>query len=159
RWPGVIRLTAMQGGGVNFSLTWTVAVAVLLETFVSGLSPLTTAVFVCAPGVLGVVTSVIVTVAPAAIVPMLQLRIAPPVQVPCVVVAETKVLPAGIGSETLTPVSVSGPLFLTTIVQVMLPSPRVCVAGEPLLVIERSTWKAQDSSAEAGFGLPAFVVV
>ena len=70
---------------------------------------------------------------------MLQLRIAPPVQVPFVVVAETKVLPAGIGSVIFTPVSASGPLFVTTIVQVMLPGPSSCVAGEPVFVIERST--------------------
>src|SRR5215475_5780703 len=138
--------------------TTTLAVAVLLDTLVSGLSPWTTTVFVCVPSALGDVTRVIVTVAPAAIVPMSQFRIAPPVQEPCVVVAETKVFPAGIGSATFTPVSVSGPLFLTTIVQVMLPRPS-WRAGEPLLVIWRSTWKAQDSSAEAGSGLPAFVVV
>ena len=41
------------------------------------------------PVVLGVVTSMIVTFAPAAIRPMLQVRIAPPVQLPCVVVEET----------------------------------------------------------------------
>src|SRR5436190_1674659 len=34
--------------------------------------------------------------------PILQVRIAPPVQLPCVEVAETKVLPAGIGSVTVT---------------------------------------------------------
>ena len=38
------------------------------------------------------------------------------------VVAETNVFPAGIGSATSTPVAVLGPLFVTTIVQVMLPS-------------------------------------
>jgi hypothetical protein len=43
---------------------------------------------------------VIVTDAPASIVPIVQLRIAPPVQLPCVVVAETNVFPAGIGSPT-----------------------------------------------------------
>ena len=41
------------------------------------------------PVVLGVVISVIVTWSPAAIGPMSQMRIAPPVQVPCVVVEET----------------------------------------------------------------------
>jgi hypothetical protein len=50
-------------------------------------------------------------------------------------------------------------LFVTTIVHVMFPVPRVCVAGEPAFVTDRSTWKAQDSLAEAGFGLLAFPVV
>ena len=87
RWPGVILLIAMQGA--TNGPTSTVAVAVLLVRFVSGLSPDTTAVLVCSPTWLGVVTSVIVTVAPAFIVPMSQFRVAPPVQVPCVVVDET----------------------------------------------------------------------
>ena len=78
--------------------------------------------FVCAPTVLGVVTRVIVTDAPAAMSPIVQLRIAPPVQLPCVVVADTNVLPAGIGSATSTPVASLGPLLVTTIVQVMFPS-------------------------------------
>ena len=62
-----------------------------------------------------------VTVAPTAIVPRLQFRIAPPVHEPCDAVEETYVLPAGIGSEVLTSVAVSGPLFVTTIVHVMFP--------------------------------------
>src|SRR5947209_7983021 len=100
---------------------WTVAVAWLLAVFVSGRLPDTVTTFVWAPTVDGVVTRVIVTVSPAAIGPMLQVRIAPPVQVPFVDVAETKVLPAGIGSVIVTPVSALGPLFFTTIVQVMFP--------------------------------------
>ena len=47
--------------------------------------------------------------------------------------------PAGIGSETFTPVAVLGPLFVTTIVQVMFPVPRTWVAGAPVLLIARST--------------------
>ena len=108
----------------------------LLAVFVSGRSPTTETVFVWVPAAVGVVTRVIVTVALAAIVPMLQLRIAPPVQVPCVEEAETNVFPAGIGSVIFTPVSVSRPLFVTTIVQVMwLLDVRSCVVGEPLSVI------------------------
>src|SRR5262245_38426925 len=90
--------------------------------------------------------------------PMVQLRIAPPVQVPFVVVAETKVLPAGIGSAILTPVAALGPLFVTTIVQVMLPSPRVCVAGEPAFVIERSTRACTQVEAVSS-SEPSFEVV
>ena len=60
---------------------------------------------------------------PTAIGPIVQLRIAPPVQLPLVIVADTNVLPAGIGSDTTTPVASLGPLLVTTIVQVIwLPS-------------------------------------
>src|SRR5947208_16138041 len=88
-WPGVIFAILTQGG-VN--VAWvisTLAVAALLVRLVSGLSPMTTLVLVWVPAALGVVTRVIVTVAPAALVPMTQFRTAPPVQVPCVVVEET----------------------------------------------------------------------
>src|SRR5436190_19169053 len=128
---GVTLLTATQGtGGVGVPTTSTVAVALLLLVFVSGLLPATVRVFVCRPTVLGVVTRVIVTDAPAAIGPMVQLRIAPPVQVPWVVVADTNVLPAGIGSDTTTPVASLGPLLVTTIVQVIwLPAFSSWLAG------------------------------
>ena len=139
-------------------LTTTDAEAVLLAVFVSALSPTTFAVFVTVPATVGVVTRVIVTFSPAAIVPMLQFRIAPPVQVPFVVAAETKVLPAGIGSATVTPVSVSGPLLVTTIVQVML-LPCSSGLGDAVFVIERSTLNAQDSLALAGAGLLALPLV
>jgi hypothetical protein len=94
---------------------------VLFAVFVSDRSPLTVTVFVCAPTVLGVVTRVITTFAPAAIGPMSQVRIAPPVHVPCVEDAETNVFPGGIGSVIFTPVSALGPLFVTSIVQEMFP--------------------------------------
>src|SRR5262245_26134613 len=140
----------MQGltGGVN-GTTWTVAVAWLLLVFDSGLSPDTATTFVCGPAWDGVVISVIVTDSPTAISPIVQCRIGPPVQLPLVMVAETNVFPVGIGSEIVTPVSASGPLFVTTIVQVMLPSPRVCWAGEPDFVIDRSTspWMLNGSHA------------
>src|SRR5512143_793976 len=128
-----------MGGGTNGAVTWTVAVAWLLVVFVSGRPPATVTVLVWVPATLGVVTRVIVTDSPAAMSPIVQLRIAPPVQKPFVVVAETKVFPAGIGSATVTPVSALGPLLVTTIVQVMLPWPRSCVAGEPAFVTDRST--------------------
>src|SRR5438045_1174133 len=65
-WPGVIFAILTQGG-VN--VAWvisTLAVAVLLVRLVSGLSPMTTLVLVWVPAALGVVTRVIVTVAPGA---------------------------------------------------------------------------------------------
>src|SRR2546430_16004140 len=108
-WPGVIRAILTHGSTNGAPVIWTVAVAVLLATLVSGRLPDTTAVLVWVPVALGVVTRVIVTVSPAAIVPMSQFRIAPPVQVPCVGDAETNGFPAGIGSETFTPAAVLGP--------------------------------------------------
>src|SRR5690242_21679907 len=92
RWPGVIRPTATQKITCGATTT-TLALAVLLDRFVSGLSPITTTVFVWVPTTLGVVTSVIVTFWPAVIVPMSHLRVAPPVQVPWLLEAETYVLP------------------------------------------------------------------
>src|SRR5262249_19520595 len=90
--------------------------------------------------------------------PMVQLRIAPPVQVPFVVVTETNVFPAGIGSAIFTPVSALGPLFVTTIVQVMLPSPSVWVAGDPAFVFERSSCAWTQTEAESS-SEPSLLVV
>jgi hypothetical protein len=65
----------------------------------------------------GVITIVIVTLAPAVIVPMLQLtRPAAWEQLPCVELAETNVVPAGSVSPAVTPVAVLGPLLVTTTV-------------------------------------------
>src|SRR5438876_8227864 len=146
-----------QGGVNGLGVTSTEALATLLPRFVSGRSPDTVAVLVWIPDALGVVTRVIVTVSPAAIGPMLQFRIAPPVQVPFVVVEETYVFPAGIGSEIFTPVSLLGPLFVTTIVQVMFPAPRTWVAGEPVFVIARSMAWTQIEALD--WSLPSLLVV
>src|SRR5438093_570040 len=102
---GVTLLIATHGSTNGAPVISTVAVAWLLAVFVSGRLPDTATVLVWVPVVLGVVTRVIVTVAPAAIVPMSQLRIGPPVQVACVEDAETNVFPAGIGSVIATPLS------------------------------------------------------
>src|SRR5205814_887327 len=117
--------------------TTTEAVAVLLAVFVSASLPTTVAVLLIEPLVDAVVTIVIVTDAPFARLPRLQLTTAPPVQVPCELVTETNVIPAGSGSATLTPVAASGPLFVTVSVQVTL-LPSVAGFGEPLFVIARS---------------------
>src|SRR5438067_2538008 len=146
-----------QGGVNGLGVTSTEALATLLPRFASGRSPDTVAVLVCMPVVLGVVTRVIVTVSPAAIGPMSQFRIAPPVQVPLVVVEETYVFPAGIGSEIFTPVSLLGPLFVTTIVQVMFPVPSTWVAGEPAFVIARSIDCTQIEALD--WSLPSLLVV
>src|SRR4029079_1732412 len=125
-----------------------VAVALLLPVLVSGLLPPTVTVFVCSPIALGLVTRVLVTDSPAAMSPIVQLRIAPPVQLPFVIVADTNVLPPGIGSDTTTPVSALGPLLVTTIVQVIrLPSFSSWLGGGTLFVTVRSTraWTQVDA--------------
>ena len=96
--------------------TRVVAVAWLLAVFDSGSLPTTVAVFVISPVTVGRTTSVIVTVEPAGTVPRLQVISAPPVHVPCVVDTETKVVPAGSGSASVTCVAASGPWLPTTIV-------------------------------------------
>src|SRR5262249_13753773 len=106
-------------GGVKIGMTFTCADAELFASVVSSRSPETFAVFTCRPVFVGFVTSVIVTDSPTSSVPRSQLRAAPPVHDPFVVCDETYVLFAGITSLTVTPVSTSGPLFVTTIVHVM----------------------------------------
>ena len=64
--------------------------------------------------------------------------IAPPVHEPFDGLTETSVVPAGSGSAIVTPVAVSGPLLVTTIVQVMSPFPMVIGFGEPTFVTARS---------------------
>ena len=60
--------------------------------------------------------SVIVAEPPLAIAPRLQVTVAPPVHDPCVVVAESNVVPRGTASETVTPWASDGPPFATVIV-------------------------------------------
>jgi hypothetical protein len=69
--------------------------------------------------------------------PMAHETTAPPVQVPCVVATETKLVPAGAGSATVTPVAALGPLFVTTIVHVTFPASDAGF-GVPIFVIDRS---------------------
>src|SRR5262249_44603782 len=105
------------------------------------------------PATLAVVTSVIVTVAPTGMAPiehMIVVPVAP--QVPCVDETETNVVPFGIGSDTDTSVSSVGPLFVTTIVQVIA-LPVVTGFGLPVFVIARSV------TGDGGGGFFAFVNV
>ena len=106
-------------------------------------------VFVTVPGAFAFVTSVIVTEAPTFRFPSWQLTSAPPVQVPCEVATETNVVPAGTGSDRVTPVALFGPLFVTTIVQVTL-LPTVAGFGAPDFVIWRSTFGAGGTTGGAG---------
>jgi len=62
---------------------------VLFAVFVSASLPTTVAVFGIVPVWFAVVTRVTVTVWPTLTLPIWQLSIAPPVQVPCVDVEET----------------------------------------------------------------------
>src|SRR5712691_8099223 len=143
--------TAVQycTGGTSGPFTTTEAEAVLLAVFVSCSFATVVAVSVSVPVAPAVVTSVIVTDVPTAMLPSWQLTAAPPVQVPCEVATETNVVPAGTGSATVTPVAPFGPLLVTTIVQVTW-LPRVAGFGVPVLVIWRSTLGAGGGGGGAG---------
>src|SRR5438445_10105469 len=124
-------------GGVNGPFTTTDADAVLLAVLDSASAPTTVVVLVSVPVWSEVVTSVIVTVAPLAMLPSWQLMIVPPVQVPCVVLTEPKDVPAGSGWATFTAVAPVDPVFGAVIVQVIwLPS--VEELGAPDFAIARS---------------------
>src|SRR6266536_1052925 len=146
-------LTAVQNtaGGMNGPLTLTELVAVLLAVFVSASFATVVTVFVTVIAEVAVVTSVIVTDAPTFRFPSWQLTIAPPVHVPCEVATETNVVPAGTGSDAVTPVALFGPLFVTTIVQVT-GLPTVAGFGAPVLVIWTSTFGAGGAGGAGGGG-------
>src|ERR1043165_4225563 len=91
-----------------------VAVAVLLVGSGSASVPVTVAEFVNCPAEGGVTAIVTVALPRAAILPRLQFTVAVPLQLPCEVVAEINVSPAGNASATLTFVAVPGPLFMLT---------------------------------------------
>ncbi len=57
-----------------------------------------------------------VAVPPTAIVPMAQVTVVVPLQLPALVLELTNVVLPGIGSESETPVAIDGPLFCTSIV-------------------------------------------
>lgn len=72
----------------------------------------------------------------AASVPMSQVTVAVPVQVPWVDVAETNVSPAGNGSVTTTLVATEGPLFLAVIVYVISSPARTAAALADLVIVK-----------------------
>lgn len=72
----------------------------------------------------------------AASVPMLQVMVVVPVQVPCVDVAETSVTPPGKGSVTTTLVATDGPLFLAVIVYVISSPARTADALATLVIVK-----------------------
>lgn len=73
--------------------------------------------------------------ADAASVPILQVTVVVPVQVPCVEVAETSVIPLGNGSVTTTLVATEGPLFLAVIVYVTSSPARTADALATLVIV------------------------
>ncbi len=123
----------------------------LFAVFVSCSLATVVAVFVTVPTAVAVVTRVIVADVPTGIVPSEQLMSAPPVHDPCEVATEAKLTPAGSGSATVTPVAVFGPLFVTTIVQVIGP-PSVAGFGAAFFVIWRSTFGAGGGGGGGGGG-------
>lgn len=89
----------------------------LLAAFPSGLVVETTAVLATGPGAEGSVTASAIEAEPAlAIEPSEQVTVVVPLQLPCVGMAETKVVPAGIASVTVTFAAAVGPAFVTRIV-------------------------------------------
>ena len=96
----------MAAAGITVMLD----VLLLFAGFVSGFELLTDAVFDTEPGVDGsVTTSEIVAEPPLPIVPSAQVTVDEPLQFPWLGVAETKDVPAGITSATVTPAAGAGP--------------------------------------------------
>src|ERR671931_152304 len=145
--------TAVQNttGGTNGPLTVTLADAELFAVLVSCSAATVVPVFVIVPVVFAVVTRVIVTEAPTLRLPSWQLTSVPPVHVPCDVATETKVIPDGTGSASVTPVALFGPLFVTTIDHVTW-LPVVTGFGLADLVICRSTFGAGGGGGGGGGG-------
>src|SRR5215212_5518847 len=137
--------------------TATDALLVLFAGFDSLFAAVTVAVFVNVPCVLGsFTTSVIVACAAIFIAPRVQMTVDVPAQLPCVGVAETKLVPAGIVSVTTTFAAIVGPLFVTAIVYVTFEPPRNCVPFAVLVmlmsVVPGSTTTPAVALPFAGFG-------
>jgi hypothetical protein len=90
--------------------------SLLLLVFGSDWLPVTLAVLVFVPALVGVTTIVTVAEAPLARLPRLQVTMLVPLQLPWLGVADTKATPVGNVSVIVTPVAVAGPLLLTVIV-------------------------------------------
>src|SRR5437773_11921065 len=98
------------------SVSGSIVVPAVAELFVWSKSdslPLTLAVLLRLPAVVGVTTSVIVAEAPLAKVPRLQVIVLVPLQLPWVDVTETRMTSDGNVSSIFTPVAVEGPLLVT----------------------------------------------
>ena len=111
-----------KSGGESIGIedpTVVTAVEVLLPGLGSGVDDVAVAVLTRVPALAVTLTTIVtVSLAPRAMVPRLAVTVPPtpgagPVHVPTVVVHETKVLPAGRGSSTMTASAASGPAFAT----------------------------------------------
>jgi hypothetical protein len=106
-----------DGIGAAATVTAVTAVAELLFVFGSLSAAATEAVFETDVLLFGIFSvSVIVAAAPLAREPRVQVMGEPFTHEPCVVVAETKVVPAGSVSDTTTLLAPFTPLFITVIV-------------------------------------------
>ena len=85
----------------------------LLAVFASGSAPTTVAVLIRTPGSSGRTTTVMVAEPLRASVPSEQRIVGPPVHTPWLDRTETKRVPSGSESATVTFVAVSGPAFRT----------------------------------------------
>jgi hypothetical protein len=108
-----VGLTVGVGVGVGLAaVTIVFALDELFAVFGSDDDELTELTLVIAPGADGVTTSVIMALSLARISPKLQFTVLVPVQDPLLGLAETRVVPEGNASLTVTLVAVSGPLFV-----------------------------------------------
>lgn len=101
-------------------MTVTDLVAELLPGMASDSADVTDAVLVRTPALLGRTTSAIVAELGNSRLPNEQVTVAVPLHVPWLVVADTKVTPAGSESVRTTEVAVVGPLLLTEMLYVRL---------------------------------------
>jgi hypothetical protein len=96
------------------------ALAVLFAELGSPVADETVAVLVtlgtAVPPAVATIVTVTSPAAPAFTVPRLHVTVAVPEHVPWLAVADTRVRPAGSGSETVTPAAAFGPLSCTVIV-------------------------------------------
>jgi hypothetical protein len=132
--PGPLLVIERSALAVRF----VVAVELLFAELESAVAEETVAVFEMLAPAFAFTTREIVGEAPLLTVPRLQVTVLVPEQDPTEGVADTKVVPAGRTSVTLTLAALLGPALFTVMVYVML-EPAAAVAG-PLLVIDRSAF-------------------
>ena len=97
-------------------MTVVTALAILLAVLVSVELAVRVIVLVSVPARVGTTTIVAVTPKLLLTTPTFQVTVPPTfVHVPCEALEDTKLTVAGRGSDTTTPVALSGPLFETTI--------------------------------------------
>jgi hypothetical protein len=128
--------TVMVGSGA--AEMFDVAVAELFPGTVSVCAAETVAVLLTEPAVLAVTVIEIVALAPAASVPTLHVTVEVPLQLPWLAVDETKVVPAGSVSVTVTLVAGALLVLVTLIWNVMLPPTETTLGEIDLLMATTS---------------------